>query len=73
MKMDALCCSKHSQFLHVSRLGYNEKISQLCRHPITNRIRAKNLGTNSTFESLMNFKRDLSLLEKFDKFPKNPS
>jgi hypothetical protein len=35
--------------------------------------RDKNPGTDSTFEALMNFKRDLILLEKSDKFPKNPS
>jgi hypothetical protein len=37
------------------------------------RIGVKNPGTGSIFESLMNFKRDLTLLEKIDKFPKNPS
>jgi hypothetical protein len=42
-------------------------------HPIPNRIRAKNPGTDSTFEHLINFKRDLTLPEKFDKFPRNPS
>jgi hypothetical protein len=45
----------------------------LCRHPIPNRNRAKNPGIDSTFEFLMNFKRDLILPEKSDKFPKNPS
>jgi hypothetical protein len=45
----------------------------LCQHPIPNKIRVKNPGTNSTFEYLMNFKRDLTLLEKIDKFPKNSS
>jgi hypothetical protein len=44
-----------------------------CRHPILNTIRVKNLGKNLTFESLMNFKRDLNLLEKSDKFSKIPS
>jgi hypothetical protein len=57
----------------VANLGYYEQYSQMCRHPIPNRIRAKNPGTDSTFESLMNFKRDLTLLEIFDKFPKKPS
>jgi hypothetical protein len=51
-------------------LGYYEQCSQLCRHPIPNRIIAKNPETDSTFKSLMNFKRDLTLLEKSDKFPK---
>jgi hypothetical protein len=57
--------------LHVASLGYYEQCSQLCRHPIPNRIIAKNPETDSTFKSLMNFKRDLTLLEKSDKFPKN--
>jgi hypothetical protein len=42
-------------------------------HPIVNRIRVKNPGTDSTFESLMNFPRDLNLLKKSDKFSKIPS
>jgi hypothetical protein len=54
-------------------LGYYEQFSELCRHPILNGIRVKNPGTDSTFESLMNFKRDLNLLEKSDKFSKIPS
>jgi hypothetical protein len=65
--MDALPSSKNSPFLHV------EQFYQLCQHPILNRIRVKNPGTDSTFESLMNFKRDLNLLEKSDKFSKIPS
>jgi hypothetical protein len=64
LKIDALPCSNNSQFLHVARLGHYEQFSKLCRHPILNRIRVKNLGTDSTFESLMNFKRDLNLMEK---------
>jgi hypothetical protein len=39
--------------------------------PNTNRD--KNPETDSTFESLINFKRDLILPEKYDKFPKYPS
>jgi hypothetical protein len=70
IKMGALCCSKNSQFLHVANLGYFEQLSQLCRHPVSNIIRAKNTGLDSTFESLMNFKRDLNLLEKSSKFSK---
>jgi hypothetical protein len=54
-------------------LGYYERFSQLWCHVIPNRIKAKDPGIDSTFESLMNFKRDLTLLEKFDKFSKNPS
>jgi hypothetical protein len=73
LKMDVLTCSKNSQFLHVAILGHYEQFCQLCRHPIMNRIRVKNPGTDSTFESLINFKRDLNLLEKSDKFSKIPS
>jgi hypothetical protein len=65
-----LPCSKNSQCLHVSRLGHYEQFAQLCRHPICDRIRVKNPETYSTFESLMDFKRDLNLLEKSDKFSK---
>jgi hypothetical protein len=64
LKIDALPCSKNFQFLHVARLGNYDQFSKLCIHPILNRIRVKNPGTDSTFESLMNFKRDLNLLEK---------
>jgi hypothetical protein len=35
--------------------------------------RAKNPGPDSTFESLMNLKRDSNILEKSDKFSKIPS
>jgi hypothetical protein len=55
--MDVLPSCKNSQFLHVASLGYCEQFSQLCRHPIPNRNRAKNPETDSTFESLMNFKK----------------
>jgi hypothetical protein len=51
-------------------LGYYEQCSQLCRHLVPNINRAKNPGPDLTFESLMNFKRDLNLLEKSDKFSK---
>jgi hypothetical protein len=73
LKMDALPYSKNSQFLHVDRLGHYEQFSQLFRHPIINRIRVKSPGIDSTFESLMNFKRNLNLLKKSDKFSKIPS
>jgi hypothetical protein len=73
LKIDALPCSKNSQFLYVARLGYYEQFSKLCRHPILNEIRVKNRGTDSTFEYLMNFTGDLNLLEKSDKFSKIPS
>jgi hypothetical protein len=68
--MGALSCSTNSQFLHVAILVYYEQLSQLFRHPIPNIERAKNPGPDSTFESLMNFKRDLNLLEKSGKFSK---
>jgi hypothetical protein len=73
IKVNALPCTTNSQFLHVASLGYYEKISQLHRHEIPNRNRVKNPGTDSTFECLRNFKRDLNHLEKSDKFSKIPS
>jgi hypothetical protein len=73
LKMDALPYSKNSQFLHVDRLVHYQQFSQLFRHPIINRIRVKTPRIDSTFESLMNFKRNLNLLEKSDKFSKIPS
>jgi hypothetical protein len=42
---------------------------QLRRHPIPNRSRVKNPVIDSTFESLINFERGLTLPEKSDKFP----
>jgi hypothetical protein len=54
---------QNSQFLHVGRLGYYERFPKLCRHPIPNRSRVKSPGTDSTFESLLNFKRGLNLLK----------
>jgi hypothetical protein len=36
-------------------LGYYEHFSQLCRHPNPNRIRVKNPGSDSPFESLLKF------------------
>jgi hypothetical protein len=63
LKMDVLPCSKNSQCLHVATLGPYEQFSQLCLHPIPNRIRVENPGTDSTFESLLNFKRGLNLLK----------
>jgi hypothetical protein len=70
LKISALHCSKNSQFLLAARLGYCEQFFQLCRHPIPNIIRAKNSGPDLTFETLMNFKRDLNLPEKSGKFSK---
>jgi hypothetical protein len=65
--MGALSYSKNSQFLHTASLVHGEQFFQLFRHPIRNINRAKNPGPDSTFESLMNFKRDLDLLEKSSK------
>jgi hypothetical protein len=62
--MDALPYSKNYQILYVARLGYCQHFVQLCRHPILKRIRVKNPGTDLTFKSLMNFKRELIVLEK---------
>jgi hypothetical protein len=73
IKMGALTCSKNFQFLHVAFLGYHEQFYQLYGHQIPNIKRFKNPGTDSIFESLINFKRDLNLLEKSDKFSKIPS
>jgi hypothetical protein len=71
--MGALSYSKNSPFLHAASLGYCEQFSQLCRHTIPNINRDKNPGPDSTFESLMNFKRDSNLLKKSNKFFKIPS
>jgi hypothetical protein len=71
--MDALYCSKNSQFVHDARLGYFEQLSKLCRLQIPNRNKVQNPGTDSIFECFMNFKRDSNLLEKSDKFSKIPS
>jgi hypothetical protein len=68
--MGALCCSKNYEFLHVTRLGYDEQFSQLCRYPIPNKIRAKSPGLDSTFESLIDFIRGLNLPETSGKFSK---
>jgi hypothetical protein len=38
-----------------ARLGHCEQFSQLCRHPIPNKIRVKIPGIDSPFETLMNF------------------
>jgi hypothetical protein len=73
IKMGALTCLKNSQFLHVASLGYDEQFSQLCRYQIPNTKIFKNPETYSIFESLMNFKRDLNLLKKSDKFSKKIS
>jgi hypothetical protein len=73
LKMDLLPYFKNFQILHAARLGHYEQFSQLCRDPNLHTIRVKNPGTDSPFESLMNLKRGLILLEKSDKFPKNPS
>jgi hypothetical protein len=68
--MGVLSSLINSQFLYAAHLGYYEQFSQLCQHPIPNINRAKNLGSDSTFEYLMNFKRGLNLSEKSGKFPK---
>jgi hypothetical protein len=67
--MGALAYSKNSQYLHVGSLGYYEHFSQLCQHPISNRNRVKSHGIDTTFESLLNFKRSKPS-RKSGKFPK---
>jgi hypothetical protein len=69
-KMDAVPYSTNCQFFHVARFTHYEQFSQLCRHLILNRIRVKNPRTDSTFESLKNFKRDLNLLKNLINSPK---
>jgi hypothetical protein len=64
---------ENGSFTLFQKLGHFEQFSQLCQWPMLNRIRVKNPRTDSTFGSLMNFKRDLNLLEKYDKFSKIPS
>jgi hypothetical protein len=70
LKKNALPCSKISQILHTGSLRYYEHFSPWCRHQIPNRNWVKNLGSDSPFETLLNFYRGLILLEKSDKFPK---
>jgi hypothetical protein len=65
-------------FSLIIQTGSNMEIENGCltllkKFPILNEIRVKNPRTDSTVESLMNFKRDLNLLEKSDKFSKIPS
>jgi hypothetical protein len=73
LKIHTLTFSKNSQILYADTEGNYEQFSQLCQHPNLHRIRVKNPRTDSPFESLMNLKRGLILLEKSDKFSKNPS
>jgi hypothetical protein len=61
---------KIPNFLDMAGLGYYEQFSQLCRHPMSNINRAKNPGSDSTFEFLMNFKKDLNLPENLVNSPK---
>jgi hypothetical protein len=55
LKKNALAYSKNSQISHAVRLGHYKEFSKLCQHPILNRIRVKNPGTNPPFEYLRNF------------------
>jgi hypothetical protein len=52
---NTLLCSKNSQILHAARLEHYEQFTQLCRHPILNKIRVKIPGKDSPFEILMDF------------------
>jgi hypothetical protein len=58
VKKAALSFSKNFQFLNEASLEYSEQLFQLCQLQIPHRDRVKNPGTDSIFESLMNFKRD---------------
>jgi hypothetical protein len=71
--MDALPYFKNSQFLHVAILGIMNNFLNCADIQFSIELELKNPGIDSTFESLMNFKRDLNLLEKSDKFSKIPS
>jgi hypothetical protein len=53
---DAFHCSKNSQILHEAILEYSKQLSQLSRLHLPNINHVKNLGTDSIFESFMNFK-----------------
>jgi hypothetical protein len=58
----AFSCCKNFQFFNEASLEYSEQLCQLYRLQITNRNKVKNPGTDSIFESFMNFKRDSNLL-----------
>jgi hypothetical protein len=56
--------------LHETSQQYWEHLAQLCQLQIPNRNEVKNPVTDLVFQSLMNFKRDSNLWEKYDKFSK---
>jgi hypothetical protein len=56
--------------LHETNQQYWEHLAQLCQLQIPNRNEVKNPVTDLVFQSLMNFKRDSNLWEKYDKFSK---
>jgi hypothetical protein len=55
IEKECLTFSKNSQISYAIILGHYEQFTQLYGHPIPNRIRVKNHGTNLPFESLRNF------------------
>jgi hypothetical protein len=67
-KIDVFQCSKNSQISHDSRVEYFEQLYKLYGLQITNINYVKNLGTDSIFESSMNFKGIQTFWEKSDKF-----
>jgi hypothetical protein len=71
--MDALQCSKISQILHEYILESYKQLSQLLWLQIPTTSYVKNLGTDSIFESSMNFKGVQTFWEKSYKFSKIPS
>jgi hypothetical protein len=72
-KTDAFYCSKKFQILCEVILEYSEHLFQLCQLQILNRNLVKILGTDSIFESFMNFKGVQTFWEKTNKFFKNLS
>jgi hypothetical protein len=61
---------KNPNFLHDARLEYSEQRSKLCRLQIPNINNVKKPGTDSIFESSMNFEGVQTFWGKYDKFSK---
>jgi hypothetical protein len=68
IKMGALQCYKNSQILHETRLEHYEHLYRLCLLQIPNRKHGKNPGTDSIFESSMDFKGVQTFWKKSEKF-----
>jgi hypothetical protein len=67
-KTDPFHCSKNFQIFYDAILEYSEQLSQLCRLQIPNGNHVKILGTDSIFDSSMNFKGVQTFWGKSDKF-----